>query len=77
MSTDLASIAFVVPTKDRPRELRSMLGSLARQDVDPVQVIVVDASEVSVTVYRQDERSQAFKAWYGDPDNNPHPEDAE
>lgn len=40
----LPRIAFVVPTKDRPAELRRMLASLAEQDVQPAQVVVVDAT---------------------------------
>lgn len=40
----LPTIAFVLPTKDRPDEIRTMLKSLADQDVRPTQVIVVDAS---------------------------------
>jgi glycosyltransferase involved in cell wall biosynthesis len=38
-------IAFVVPTKDRPDDLRKMLASLAQQTHRPDQVIVVDGSE--------------------------------
>jgi len=38
-------IAFVVPTKDRPDDLRRMLTSLQVQSVHPDQVIVVDGSE--------------------------------
>jgi len=41
-------IAFVVPTKDRPDDLRKMLASLARQTRRPDQVIVVDGSELAV-----------------------------
>lgn len=37
-------LAFVVPTKDRPDDLRKMLGSLARQTRIPDQVIIVDGS---------------------------------
>lgn len=36
--------AFVVPTKDRPADLRRMLASVLEQDVHPDQVIVVDGS---------------------------------
>ncbi len=32
-----------------------------------------DQTEVTICQYRGDERSQAFKRWYGDPENNPHP----
>ena len=38
-------IAFVVPTKDRPDELRRMLRSVEAQSFRPDQVIVVDGSE--------------------------------
>ena len=37
-------IAFVVPTKDRPHELRRMLASVQAQSVHPTQIIVVDGS---------------------------------
>jgi glycosyltransferase involved in cell wall biosynthesis len=37
-------LAFVVPTKDRPDDLRKMLESLARQTRIPDQIIVVDGS---------------------------------
>ncbi|MFC2161154.1 glycosyltransferase family 2 protein [Acidobacteriota bacterium] len=36
-------IAFVVATKDRPKELRHMLGSLDRQTHRPDQIIIIDA----------------------------------
>jgi GT2 family glycosyltransferase len=36
----------VIPTKDRPDELRTMMASLAAQDARPAQVVVVDASAV-------------------------------
>ncbi|MDA1194542.1 MAG: glycosyltransferase [Planctomycetota bacterium] len=42
--TDLPTIAFVIPTKDRPVDIRTMLTSLADQDVAAAQVIVVDSS---------------------------------
>ncbi len=35
MIPDLPKIAFVVATKDRPRDLRNMLASLAGQSVRP------------------------------------------
>ena len=41
-------IAFVVPTKDRPDDLRKMLASLGTQTRRPDQVIVVDGSEPPV-----------------------------
>ena len=44
MSEGLPTIAFVLPTKDRPQEIRTMLRSLAEQDAQPTQVIVVDSS---------------------------------
>ena len=37
-------IAFVVPTKDRPVDLKKMLQSLAKQDRKPDQIIIVDGS---------------------------------
>ncbi len=39
------SIAFVIPTKDRPDDLRRMLQSLAAQSTRPQQVVVVDGSD--------------------------------
>jgi glycosyltransferase involved in cell wall biosynthesis len=41
-------IAFVIPTKDRPDDLRKMLASLAQQTRRPDQVIVVDGSDPEV-----------------------------
>jgi glycosyltransferase involved in cell wall biosynthesis len=41
-------IAFVVPTKDREKDLRSMLSSLACQTRIPDQIIVVDGSEPDI-----------------------------
>ena len=38
-------VAFVVATKDRPKELRTMLKSLARQSSLPDQIVIVDSSE--------------------------------
>jgi len=44
VSGDAPTIAFVLPTKDRPDEIRTMLRSLEAQDARPAQVIVVDSS---------------------------------
>lgn len=41
-------VAFVVPTKDRPEDLRKLLASIAAQTRMPDQVIVVDGSNPSV-----------------------------
>ena len=41
-------IAFVVPTKDRPDDLRKMLASLAQQTRRPDQIVVVDGSDPPV-----------------------------
>jgi glycosyltransferase involved in cell wall biosynthesis len=41
-------IALVVPTKDRPEDLRRMLDSLTAQTRPPDQVVVVDGSEPPV-----------------------------
>lgn len=38
-------IVFVVPTKDRPHDLRRMLASVQSQSVHPDQIIIVDGSE--------------------------------
>lgn len=37
-------IAYVVPTKDRPEDLRKMLQSVSRQTFRPHQIVVVDGS---------------------------------
>jgi glycosyltransferase involved in cell wall biosynthesis len=37
-------IAFVIPTKDRPSDLKKMLNSIAEQEKKPDQIIVVDGS---------------------------------
>jgi GT2 family glycosyltransferase len=41
-------IAFVIPTKDRPDDLKRMLKSLADQEVKPDQIIVVDGSKPTI-----------------------------
>ena len=41
-------VAYVVPTKDRPDDLRKMLASLAQQTRMPDQVIIVDGSSLAV-----------------------------
>lgn len=41
-------IAFVVPTMDRPRDLKVMLTSVAAQTRKPDQLIVVDASQPDI-----------------------------
>jgi GT2 family glycosyltransferase len=41
-------IAYVVPTKDRPEDLRVLLASLAYQTVQPHQVIIVDGSDPDI-----------------------------
>ncbi len=38
-------IAYVVPTKDRPDDLRKLLVSLSRQTVNPRQIVIVDGSD--------------------------------
>ena len=42
------NIAFVVATKDRPIDLHKMLQSLSDQTYIPNQIIIVDASKISV-----------------------------
>lgn len=49
MRTCAHRLGFVVPTKDRPRELRRMLTSLQVQSVRPDQIIIVDASKDPVS----------------------------
>ena len=48
MTTFSNRIAFVVPTKDRPDDLRRMLNSIEAQSVHPEEVIVVDGSKDSI-----------------------------
>ena len=45
---DANNIAFVVATKDRPGDLRTMLRSLADQSRRPDQVVIVDSSAAPV-----------------------------
>jgi glycosyltransferase involved in cell wall biosynthesis len=53
MNESRMKIAFIIPTKDRPEDLRKMLRSLAAQTRRADQVIVVDASgEPAETVVR-------------------------
>jgi GT2 family glycosyltransferase len=42
-------IAFVVPTKDRENDLRTMLASLEQQTQKPDQIIVVDGSDPNIS----------------------------
>lgn len=44
----MRKLAFVVPTKDRPDDLRRMLASLRAQTLLPDQIIVVDGSDPDV-----------------------------
>jgi len=44
MPAGTSKIAFVVATKDRPTDIRNLLGSLAHQSQLPDQVVIVDAS---------------------------------
>lgn len=39
------NISFVVPTKDRPKDLRKMLESILVQTFQPSQLVIVDSSE--------------------------------
>lgn len=41
-------IAYVVPTKDRPVDLRKLLESLRKQTVAPSQIVIVDASDPAI-----------------------------
>lgn len=42
------SIAYVVPTKDRPDDLRKLLQSLRAQTAQAAQIVIVDGSETPV-----------------------------
>lgn len=44
----MQKMAFVVPTKDRPAELRVLLNSVKRQTLKPTQLIVVDGSNPDI-----------------------------
>ncbi len=50
-------IAIIVPTKDRPDELRRLLGSIASQSEQPYQVIIVDGGADSVERLASDYKS--------------------
>ena len=50
-------LAYVIPTKDRPDDLRVLFASLQKQTVFPNQVIVVDGSEPNIK-YVCDEYSE-------------------
>ncbi|MGP1255674.1 MAG: glycosyltransferase family 2 protein [Kiloniellales bacterium] len=41
-------LAYVVPTKDRPDDLRKLLISLAKQTVMPAQIVIVDGSDPDI-----------------------------
>lgn len=38
-------LSFIVPTRNRPHDIRSLLGNLSEQSVLPDQVIIVDSSD--------------------------------
>ena len=48
-STELISVSAVVPTRNRSLVLQKALESLARQSVQPIEIIVIDASNESAT----------------------------
>jgi len=41
-------LAYIVPTKDRPNDVRKLLGSIRLQTIKPNQIIVVDGSEPNI-----------------------------
>lgn len=45
---DAIEIGYVVPTKDRPDDLRKLLSSLAAQTVMPAQIVIVDGGDSPV-----------------------------
>lgn len=53
----LHKLAYVVPTMDRPDDLRKLLESLAVQSVLPEQIIIVDASNPPIQPICDDYRS--------------------
>jgi len=54
MNTKHDKICIVIPTKDRPRKLRSVLQSLVSQTQKPYEVIIVDGSEKSTVDFLND-----------------------
>jgi glycosyltransferase involved in cell wall biosynthesis len=55
--TIMHKLAFIVPTKDRPNDLKKLLRSLADQTHTPSQIIIVDASKPSVKRFLEDYKS--------------------
>lgn len=39
-------LAIIIPTKDRPHQIKMLLGSVDAQETRPVQIIIVDASKI-------------------------------
>jgi len=48
MSTSLPKLAYVVPTKDRPNDMRILLTSIRAQTRLPDQIVVVDGSDPDI-----------------------------
>jgi glycosyltransferase involved in cell wall biosynthesis len=44
MSMGEQKIAFIIPTKDRPKQLKNLLLSISKQSIKPNQIIIVDSS---------------------------------
>ncbi|MEJ2685446.1 MAG: glycosyltransferase [Candidatus Sulfobium sp.] len=66
MANGAIKIAFVVATKDRPKDIRRMLGSLESQSCRPDQVVIVDSSSEPVNNIVQEFPSLAIKYIYHD-----------
>lgn len=47
-------IAYVVPTKDRPDDLRKLLESLRHQTIQATQIVIVDGSDSPIEAILQD-----------------------
>jgi len=42
-----SNLAMIIPTKNRPHDLRFLLDSISAQDMWPAQIIIVDAGQIS------------------------------
>lgn len=43
--TNMPRLSFILPTRNRPEDVRVLLGNLAEQSVRPDQIIIVDSSD--------------------------------
>ena len=55
-------VSIIIPYKDAPQDLRTLLRSLYAQSVLPSEVIIVDSSEEEKNFYfKQDAREQVLR----------------